>query len=1666
MSSVCTVKLGATANLVLGYNPNWNLTTRDDQNGLFHPNQKALAEIDVNITRNDAAWGYPVIALHDSAKELLSALVPYKTVITAENSDEPTLPAGPLMIADKDQGSAIQELSRTLGVDLSNSDYGYALVQIRRENGSAEHPCIEKGIHLNPNPNQFPVQLGVTDNFRKGLASLRHGIDDFGNFSPENFTKDSAQAYIDFFKDYGTHFVSKITAGDVLFQVFAFPSNRFKTIKSAYASGKNPLSGPEAVSFDYFTTDANTGAFGFVKEYGKILCLSGDEQLTESLGTQEWLENTWSATNSIFAPFQTGSKVSLERLNRDFTKIVPIRIELASLALFAEFNRKKAWRRVLNAVIAQKYKGDVQTIFTKYCTVDFKAQIPDSGVTGFISTIATPTINAYKPSIDLSEVQLVGANYVKDFTLCANYMEQSNPNGVHIPGSDVLLLAQVVNLEDSKSVPTISLTDTAYKTAAFNCDSFFGALIIMNESGSEYHTIVDGLKYVLTADASETRFNVKVEADIRKVPCAEAMPRLKDSLEFSLTFAQGLISGNAVPLDQDQSFLKDGLNWIADIIPKDSTDLELLDIRVRALDLARLNTKTSLGVFVPLLPYSDYEKQVTNILNYIKEIDDNVYQAQEKIEQRKQSELIIDVAKTLNQNIIQSGELLAGLVKATADQQNDLSTYYESIIAQQKEEYQRQDNLISSLENQVYSQQAVVAQSVEAYKQAVKDWQTMEAIKFGLDLATNLFALGTSFAVPAGSIKALEDLGLAAQRIQKALNVLNAVSKLYTSGSTSIESIQNAQEALDGMNDLDISGLNWDEMSLNMNAIMAVGPSSPSVAQEKADLQRNFGILVLRGKAWVNAKSSSRQTARDIYLQQKQKALSNAQAERLTKLQGYLKPAIIADLDKSEIDLVGLTGSLLFIRNQMMGIVSQAFTLQDKVLQYQYLQSPTPIKSFDLLGFKGALAAQTNNTIQAKTLLNQLQASETDPIEFEVQGVDVKQLINGSSYQISILPNNSCFSEYVDVRVVAVVAAVEDVVSTQSGRYLLNLAYQGSPFYDRDTNRNLLTFNTVRRERTYEYTVGTDEPDFTDRGSSWSDDVNPITPFSTWEISFPKTHLNEKICFKGATVNVKLSFVLKVRIKDQPISLRSANLMSLTEINGPSEQDLVSTMAKQGSALNGWDVVFNMSLENINDVLAAQYDEFKNNDQEFGGRINVETDPVEVFVGPPKIISWQLFDVHYGYPKLSFLSNNNQNVQLDFQITSGSLTKCVKVGDDPEKCDPPIPIQGEIVTAIVPISKIQGLVQSKSNDSSNVYSVVLNMQDGSFEANNIQMSDEERVSFNRAVAAYFIHHPITYVINSLDLSNISTLQDLTPHQFLFKVMLTNNKNNILQLFITTSNRDAKDYSQTFLNNVPEPIPQGYETSLMISSKVFFGSVLPKGLGSNTGWVLEGSKLNPSSSDDSVWTSKFTSGNLSININLSSLNENGHYVGGGGGPVWSDGHRYWLKQNPFSWSISDMTMASRDDGKLAMALSSKQETVEFSVQTFAEYSNYTNDYGAVVVFSVNPTIIKLVVDKSAGNPRNQLLKINIETTDDQIVSTPVVNTEKSGICDYAKSNVGQQVQQQAPSQIKTKIQSLTFDSVSLFALENLLFPNKNCIDLKIAYVPGDLLVLGNFIKSDH
>ena len=204
---------------------------------------------------------------------------------------------------------------------------------------------------------------------------------------------------------------------------------------------------------------------------------------------------------------------------------------------------------------------------------------------------------------------------------------------------------------------------------------------------------------------------------------------------------------------------------------------------------------------------------------------------------------------------------------------------------------------------------------------------------------------------------------------------------------------------------------------------------------------------------------------------------------------------------------------------------------------------------------------------------------------------------------------------------------------------------------------------------------------------------------------------------------------------------------------------------------------------------------------------------------------------------LTFSVNNDNTVKLQMPIEKGALTNCIQTGSDPEKCDPPISIAGKLLTAIVELAKTQGTVQVDGKNH-NILKVELDMSQGAFTVDNIEISDEEKVELNKAVKAYFAKNPVIYLINRLDLTNIPVLEDMRPNGFLFKVLKTPSESEMLQMFIQTGNRALLNPTLTFLNGVSDPLPSGMETSLIVRSKLFFEKILPQSM-TKGGWSLEG-----------------------------------------------------------------------------------------------------------------------------------------------------------------------------------------------------------------------------------
>ena len=468
-------------------------------------------------------------------------------------------------------------------------------------------------------------------------------------------------------------------------------------------------------------------------------------------------------------------------------------------------------------------------------------------------------------------------------------------------------------------------------------------------------------------------------------------------------------------------------------------------------------------------------------------------------------------------------------------------------------------------------------------------------------------------------------------------------------------------------------------------------------------------------------------------------------------------------------------------------------------------------------------------------------------------------------------------------------------------------------------------------------------------------------------------------------------------------------------------------MASQGMALNGWDVVFNMGLTEINRSLGTQYEDLKKSSA-FSNQIKIESKTQR----REKSCSITRFEVEYGYPKLEFLENNTERVSLEMQILKGSFQSCDFAGkcedstEDKLDCDPKKEIAGQVLKATVPIDQIEGKV-APSKPGAKTYSVVLDFAKGAFSVESLQLSDEQKLDFNKAIQAYFTTHPVQYLINTLDLSDIATLPDLRPNRFVFKNLKTPAGERMLQLFIQTADRTAIDRSQAFLNNVSEPIPFGFECSLMISSKVFFGSVLPAS-NTSSGWSLK--EVDPGGKK--AWYAEYTGGNLTGTADFTKANftQPGYRQGFGiNDQPQPCGITYVFKRNQsIVWPVAGMTIKTSGDGKPRLNFE-KTEHVSAETEYVIDLCGYNTPqhmaFGANVNVSAGGTLT-MSVD---GVGKAQKVKIALDNKSFDIGGR-MTGGGPCG-CDDLEAQLNQAIKAQVPSQMSNQL-NITFEAISLFA----------------------------------
>lgn len=1627
------IAIGGAVNVLLGYDGSWNPADASSSPFFFAP-QQGLKVTPVAAADAAGTWGFPGITLHDSAESVLSAIYDFEIVPSGDDSPNTTYPAGSLLTRNANRAAALAALKQNLGIDFDDAGQGFALVEVRREAQTVSHASrAAKGVFRMTGQNAF---AGTT--LLREIARLPEA----GRVPRIGITLADAtdvDQYLAFFAQNGTHFISSVTSGDRILQVFAYEAADWAQMKADYAGDPAGLQGPTAyMPFSYYTRP-RTPTGGNAAQIGLVVIASNDPAFAATVNAGLWRDDTWSKTNSILAPWLGGTSQKLVPL----TQVVPIRIELAPLAIAMPQDRRVAAWRVFRAAMATIYSVYVYPAFPPPKPAGFSSVYPVSQ-TGLLSMLATPTINTFAQRFDVGSLQLALPEVAESFTLVSNLLEWKGEPAVNLPGSQVLLLSGIVNIAcpSDGSVPTIIVADAAYDNFTWSCGAFFGAVFLANASGTRSRLIADGFCYAQGAPDANGRFSVATARDVFTPPPLALVQSASTSLSAAVAASGALLDAwQAMAPAAGLSTITNLLEWVAALIPPGTSDPILAPIRVDALYLARAATALAARKVrqVPELTYAAYQPAVQAMSAVTAQINETIANFQDQIRQRKFAESLVKDLQTINQNVMDTGTLLTGYLSASAEQQQALAASYGDTVATDKEMVATNDTAITALQAQVDDQRRQVSTKIDDYKVAIEHEQVDAIVGLSFDIAEGIFTAGFGLAagVPSGDdAKALAQI---VNDIQKTVALIAAVQQL----ATAIESggWAGADAAFAGLGfgtPPAVGSEKWAEFGTRMQNAISKGPSLP----EQQDVLTAVAILVARGQALVELQASTATVIADIYRQQRRATIASDQAARLDVLSQQLHPGSVPDLPLDAIDLIGLTGELDQMQSAMMVQLVRAVVLQDLALQYEYLQPPTPPPAaFDVLSVGMYVATQQNALLEAKGALSPAPGAIAVPVDYVIPSVLAASVTGGAAFQFQITTSANQFQPFTMVRVASIEVLVDGIASTSGGQFVVELLYRGQPFYDIDQDHGIVPFSTDPRRMNFLGTVVRGGTSPASAGEP-ENDQSLVTPFSEWEVSFPDDATNAGLVLTGSRITFTLRFHLVAQINPPPVRLAVATSgRAAASVIGSPGRDVPPMLgAMQGqSCLMGWDAVFSYTEDKINAFLAAEYQRLKGADE---GHLVIPL-RTDTTTPDPSTGSWytMTWSMTLGPPMVTFQPGNAQTalVQLDILAATYVETAFAKGGGSLPMANVAIPPPANAsISGTVDLKTITGSVNTQRQ-------IVLDLAAGSWEQPTVLTGNP---SFNQFLALQ-LQNVTGYTLGTLDLAP-NPITALTPTSFRFNVLTTPSGRTLLQLFITTNGTTP---SQVAMNNndVPEPVPQDCDCSLIISSAIVFQHLLPESF-ANAGSLLTLSGQVPANSNI-TWSAAVTAGSIAVPL---SINQ-------GAG---SEGNiRTTNDSTNVSMVGATVSVGSSPNYELLLG-NGEGNTVNIPFQVYdcsaghfegmclgAEWDDESVDVGATITAQLPVTV--------TGTGSQQALQISI--SNDSVQTRADI---PDGRCtDQSFRTAVSDAFRKAAGDTIPPLVNLNFPSISFFALENLLFPEGNVVSMSAGtFVPGDLVILGNFVQG--
>ena len=183
----------------------------------------------------------------------------------------------------------------------------------------------------------------------------------------------------------------------------------------------------------------------------------------------------------------------------------------------------------------------------------------------------------------------------------------------------------------------------------------------------------------------------------------------------------------------------------------------------------------------------------------------------------------------------------------------------------------------------------------------------------------------------------------------------------------------------------------------------------------------------------------------------------------------------------------------------------------------------------------------------------------------------------------------------------------------------------------------------------------------------------------------------------------------------------------------------------------------------------------------------------------------------------------------------------------------------------------------------------------------------------------------------------------------------------------------------------------------------------------------------------------------------------------------------VDNNTVSINLSGMTFKSGDSAKTSeweveMTFDMKSKEYQFKYGECTQvFDSYCHDWTPISYtnhsLKVNVMMNATLGFRVTGTGQNQLLNLAVIPSTNSFIDGDL--EPPAGACEHNDRDLQKSFLKYLQTGMEPRLKSIfdkQFTHVSVFALKNILFPAKNLIELKEVFVPGDMIIFGNFTKE--